>query len=310
MSGARSGPSGPTAVRLVARWRWLKQVDADRELSPAVLKVALALADKVNSAKGYAWPRLAALEEITGLRERGIRGIVDQLVSRGHLAVKVSRGPGASNRYWLQLQDATDLEDEEPVGADQNRHGGAGSLDGQAEKNRHGRAGSVKPEMGEYQHGHAGEYRHGGDRNTGTAMPPTSYSNRANGPAAALPLGGGAGAGGLADDVRLDPDDPTVMGVVEAIMRDALAAKPSRDACNRGLALRRIRRRLGADRDFSAYRQHVDTAAYLVGDLRRGVAEAVERAKVEPTTWGDLVPWVRHVAGDRLAKTPRPALRQ
>ena len=289
-------------VRLLERWRWIKQIAADRDLSAATLNVAVAIADKVNIEKGYAWPRLSTLEEITGLKERGIRGIVGQLVIRGHLRVKISRGPGTSNRYWLQLRDVDRSAEREFVDSDVNHRDHPGSMGVEADGNRRDHVGFAELQGGKNQHSPAGENRHSDSAKTGTVVPPIILSKKLILPLAPAPLE-------LADETRLDPTDPDVMNMVAIVCRQALAARPRPNACNRGDALKRIRRRLATDDNFEPFRPLIETTAYRVGDFRRGVAEVIERRRREPDSWADFVAFVQG-AGlarlDALSRQPRP----
>ncbi|MDE5465228.1 helix-turn-helix domain-containing protein [Bradyrhizobium sp. CSS354] len=80
---------------------YIKQVNRDKELPSAAVRVGLVIADHWNEESGEARPSLQTIALESGLGEGTVRRMLPALVERGHLAVQVgSRGSGHPNRYW------------------------------------------------------------------------------------------------------------------------------------------------------------------------------------------------------------------
>ncbi len=80
---------------------YIKQMNRDKELPSAAVRVALVIADHWNEESGEAHPSLQTIALESGLGEGTVRRMLPALVERGYLAVQVgSRGSGHPNRYW------------------------------------------------------------------------------------------------------------------------------------------------------------------------------------------------------------------
>jgi hypothetical protein len=91
------------------KFAWLDQVAADLSISPTAFRLAFILASRfLNRGTGDGWPSQETLGQLVGITPRGIRKLVDQLISRGHLAVIRGHGPGNSSRYRPILKQQDD----------------------------------------------------------------------------------------------------------------------------------------------------------------------------------------------------------
>jgi hypothetical protein len=109
------------------KFTWLDQVVADLSISPSAFRLTFILASRfVNRETGDGWPSQETLGQLVGITPRGIRKLVDQLISRGHLAVIRGHGPGNSSRYRPILKQQ---DDDSPAEERQTaeRHEGAPS---------------------------------------------------------------------------------------------------------------------------------------------------------------------------------------
>jgi Helix-turn-helix domain len=98
---------------------YIKQVNRDKELPSAAVRVALAIANRWNEESGEAHPSLQTIALEGGLGEGTVRRMLPVLVERGHLAVQWgSRGSKHPNHYWP-------LDESANGGAIQNANGGA-----------------------------------------------------------------------------------------------------------------------------------------------------------------------------------------
>ncbi|UGY28171.1 helix-turn-helix domain-containing protein [Bradyrhizobium septentrionale] len=80
---------------------YIKQMNRDKELPSAAVRVGLVIADHWNEESGEAHPSLQTIALESGLGEGTVRRMLPALVECGHLAVQVgSRGSGHPNRYW------------------------------------------------------------------------------------------------------------------------------------------------------------------------------------------------------------------
>jgi len=95
---SRPGRELGRVVLYVDRIIWLKQVQADRTLPPSALSVALTIVDHVDP-DGEAFPSQPTIAKATGLNVRAVRRATDAMATRGHLAIKVTRGRSTFNRY-------------------------------------------------------------------------------------------------------------------------------------------------------------------------------------------------------------------
>ncbi|GEM_PF-5907016 len=99
-----------TAVFNSGRYRWLTLLAADNTLSSTAARVGIIIFQRVNMAKGYAWPSIAHLAKATGAhRSSVIRGL-RQLRQRGWITRDMSGKPGTANRYRLAFGNDGDLK--------------------------------------------------------------------------------------------------------------------------------------------------------------------------------------------------------
>jgi hypothetical protein len=98
---------------------YIKQVNRDKDLPSAAVRVGLVIADHWNEKDGEARLSLETIALEGGLGEGTVRRMLPALVERGHLAVQLgSRGSRHSNRYWP-------LEKSANGGAIESANGGA-----------------------------------------------------------------------------------------------------------------------------------------------------------------------------------------
>jgi hypothetical protein len=93
---------------------WLDQVLVDQTLSGIAFKIAYVFVSRYfnEDEDGAAWPSETRLAKDLGCSQSGAQKAVRQLVTRGHLACKIGRGRGKSNRYWMLLKGDTTEPDE------------------------------------------------------------------------------------------------------------------------------------------------------------------------------------------------------
>ena len=80
-------------------FRWLRQVQADREVSEAGFRAAFVISQLLHREKGYAHPSMPYLANAVGKQERATQAAVTKLQLRGHLTVSVGGGRGRANEY-------------------------------------------------------------------------------------------------------------------------------------------------------------------------------------------------------------------
>jgi hypothetical protein len=87
-------------------FKWLAQVNADHELPPNAVKVAVRLAPDFNEEHGgMAWSGLQTMANDIGLAKGTVTNMVRRLQANGHLRVEFGQqGKGHSNHYWMVLQ--------------------------------------------------------------------------------------------------------------------------------------------------------------------------------------------------------------
>ena len=79
---------------------YIKQVNRDKDLPSAAVRVGLVIADHWNENDGDAHPSLQTIALKSGLGEGTVRRMLPHLIERGHLAIQVgSRGSGHPNHY-------------------------------------------------------------------------------------------------------------------------------------------------------------------------------------------------------------------
>ncbi len=79
---------------------YIKQVNRDKDLPSAAVRVGLVIADHWNEKDGDAHPSLLTIALESGLADGTVRRMLPHLIERGHLAIKVgSRGSGHPNHY-------------------------------------------------------------------------------------------------------------------------------------------------------------------------------------------------------------------
>jgi len=80
---------------------YIKQVNGDKDLPSAAVRVGLVIADHWNEESGEAHPSLQTIALEGGLGEGTVRRMLPDLIERGHLAVQWgSRGSRHPNHYW------------------------------------------------------------------------------------------------------------------------------------------------------------------------------------------------------------------
>ncbi|MGY3605141.1 MULTISPECIES: hypothetical protein [unclassified Bradyrhizobium] len=96
------------AKRTALLFDWLNQVKRDRDLPASAFKVAFELGQWINGetferdGSLVAWPSLETVGAAV-MSERTARDMVKRLQQRGHLDIKIGRGPGHPSRYTLKL---------------------------------------------------------------------------------------------------------------------------------------------------------------------------------------------------------------
>jgi hypothetical protein len=79
---------------------YIKQVNRDKELPSAAVRVGLVIADHWNENDGDAHPSLQTIALESGLGEGTVRRMLPHLIERGHLSIQTgSRGSGHPNHY-------------------------------------------------------------------------------------------------------------------------------------------------------------------------------------------------------------------
>jgi hypothetical protein len=121
------------------KFKWLDQVVEDRGVSALAFRLAYVLASAFwNRGTNDAWPGQSKLAERTFITPRGVRNLIEQLVSFGHLEVTDGRGRGHTNHYRPVLKPRDG--DPQEVTADGDNAEVAGSLFPELEADR-----QVKP---------------------------------------------------------------------------------------------------------------------------------------------------------------------
>jgi hypothetical protein len=107
------------------KFGWLDQVLADAAVSASAFKLAYIIAAKfLNRRSREAYPSQETLGKHLGISTaKGVRYLVDQLVSGGHLGVIAAHGRGQTNKYLLVLKTvagpiAESSSDDDDVGDD------------------------------------------------------------------------------------------------------------------------------------------------------------------------------------------------
>ncbi len=80
---------------------WLDRVANDAGLPHAAFRVAYIIAGYFNRETGEAWPSQATLAARLEMTDRAIRGLLKELVDRGHLECASGRGRGNTNAYSM-----------------------------------------------------------------------------------------------------------------------------------------------------------------------------------------------------------------
>jgi DNA-binding transcriptional regulator YhcF (GntR family) len=144
------------------KFAWLDQVAGDPRVPGASFKGAYVLATKyVNRASGDAWPSQKTLAAAIGVSERTVRNIFGPLVTRGHLAVVIGKGPGQSNHYRPILEKRKKAA---AIDEDENRQKASGIEPPKEEESfLFSDANTGKP---------AHQYRQNHVANTGKPLPP------------------------------------------------------------------------------------------------------------------------------------------
>ena len=110
-----------------ATFAWLNQVNADRDLPPSAVKVALYLSQRFNRARGgQAWPSYETVADAIGVDKATVVRMIRALARNGHLEVDPgSAGRGHSNRYRMVRKGAEAHLSEPRKGAAAPRRKGA-----------------------------------------------------------------------------------------------------------------------------------------------------------------------------------------
>lgn len=85
--------------------RWYKQVWADKRLcgkAASYKLVMLALAEYADDETGQCWPGIDLLCEMTGLSDRQIQRVLNDLMSDGYINIERVHGRSKSNTYTLK----------------------------------------------------------------------------------------------------------------------------------------------------------------------------------------------------------------
>jgi hypothetical protein len=104
--------------------QWQQQVLADGELTPLVIKVAVAICKFINRESRDAWPSQATLAKAVHASRRGVQKALEQLEDRSHLRISVNRGRGQSNRYRPMLAREFEAESQMAENANRSAHFG------------------------------------------------------------------------------------------------------------------------------------------------------------------------------------------
>jgi hypothetical protein len=115
-----------SAIFNSGRYRWLSALASDARLSAAALRVAIILFQRMNAAKGYAWPSNASLARDTNADRSTVIRATGQLERLGWIAKERSTGRGHANRYRLAFGDGGPLQRV----ASPHRKGGSGASKG------------------------------------------------------------------------------------------------------------------------------------------------------------------------------------
>lgn len=87
------------------RIQWLSTLQADRNVSPAALRVAIALVSRVNGETGQLNPTLITLAKDVGMSDRSVERAVSELQELRYISVTKA---GRYNHYVLVIPDRTD----------------------------------------------------------------------------------------------------------------------------------------------------------------------------------------------------------
>jgi hypothetical protein len=102
--------ASPSAIFNSGRYQWLAALASDARLSAAALRVAIILFQRMNMAKGYAWPSNASLARDTNADRSTVIRATAQLARHGWIAKERSTGRGHANRYRLAFGDDAPLK--------------------------------------------------------------------------------------------------------------------------------------------------------------------------------------------------------
>src|SRR4051812_14431722 len=87
-------------------FRWLRQVQADRDLPDTAFRAAFVISQRIDREKGYAHPSCEYLAKETGTDERTVRRAVNRLIACGHIEAAERRGGRSkANEYVIRLKD-------------------------------------------------------------------------------------------------------------------------------------------------------------------------------------------------------------
>jgi hypothetical protein len=81
------------------KFRLLDRLHCDRRLNHADVCVAYFIINWFNPAKGYAWPSMQRLAEVTGLSLRAVKYAVARLVKFGLIKIKTHGRKGRASEY-------------------------------------------------------------------------------------------------------------------------------------------------------------------------------------------------------------------
>lgn len=82
----------------------MAKIWANGSYGPLEKLVLLALADWINPATGYCWPKVATIAKKTGLSTRQVQRIISKLKRDGTISVEPGSGRGHASRYRLHLK--------------------------------------------------------------------------------------------------------------------------------------------------------------------------------------------------------------
>ncbi len=295
--------SGGAKVSLLAKWRWVRQVAADREVPREMLHTAFAVADLVNAELGFAFAGQAYIAGVVGVSDRSVGVHLQRLVAAGHLGV-TRRGKAGASHYRL-LQKGVEAPD----------CGGPHEPKPASDQNGSQEAHEPKPASGQSDLWQ--DYEPKPDVIMNRSRLRTNKLKNKRSESASPPRRGGGHANGSAvmADPEPVPDRPKVVPAVAAdgvsdlvdfqatpAVADAYAARRRREA-----EWRRLLQHDGCitQSDASPVHSIIDDGLATEAEVLAEI-EALTRSTFRPRLWGGVRKFVLDEIGKRKASTPRP----